>query len=101
MSDEDNIYVEVEENKKGKKSKNKKINKFMDLVEEECVPKKKNGLKKVILGILIIVLSVAFLGIGYYFLLLPSIELNGNKNIKIEFSSSYTEKGFIAKHFRN
>ena len=98
MSDEDTIYVEVEENKKGKKSKNKKINKFMDLVEEECIPKKKNGLKKVLLGILIIVLSVAFLGIGYYFLLLPSIELNGNKNIKIEFNSSYTEKGFSAKH---
>lgn len=90
----------LEKNKKTtKKVKDKK--KLFEPIEEvdESNKKKKNTFFKVFMIILIILCVGVIGGFCYYYLILPSIKLNGSKSIVVEYETPYEEKGYIAKHF--
>ena len=96
FKDEDNSIKVKVENKFSSSKKNKNNIKF-DLEDLKLKSRKSSALKGTNKVILILVCIVIILS-GIYYLMLPKIELKGNKEIKIEYSSMYTEKGYIAKH---
>lgn len=101
---DDSLNKDKKTTKKKVKIK-KKITKPIEEVEEiikaeEALKKnKKKSLFKVFMIILIILCVGVIGGFGYYYLILPSIKLNGSKSIVVEYETPYEEKGYIAKHF--
>ena len=99
--------TKVNESKKNDLNKNKKVTetdkvekKLFDPIDEidESLNKKKS-LFNVFMIILIILCIGVIGGFGYYYLVLPSIKLNGSSNVIVEYGSTYNEKGYISKHF--
>lgn len=96
---------EVKTSKKKVKVKvKKKVTKPIEEVEEikkvDKSNKKKNNTLFKVLMIILIILSVLIIGgFGYYYLILPSIKLNGSKSIVVEYENTYNEPGYTAKHF--
>ena len=55
-----------------------------------------------LLASIFIVTVAVILGLGYglYVLLFPNIELNGNKNLVLNYKQNYVEKGYKANYFK-